>query len=111
MSFFPCTLHILILRRSYVLCRSYYLPSDLSPINLIVDTLIYQPAHHYRVAAYEIESMFNFGAWFVVVWWSNHALYGMFKDKVRTLVAAEESADQGPAIGRYDTDLLWESMS
>lgn len=68
-------------------------PSHLRPLNLSIQLFIDQSADNHVLPSNQVQAMAVLGARFRVVWWSYNTLDGLAEDKVRRLVAGEESAD------------------
>ena len=68
------------------------IPPDLCPVNLLIQLLVHEPAHHDILSPYQVHPMLDLGAWLFIVCRSDDALDGLGEDDVGQLIAGEEIA-------------------
>lgn len=81
-------------------------PPHLHPIDTRIQLLIHQPTHRHVLPSYQVQPVFDLRAGFLVVGGPDDALDGVREDEVGELVAGEEEAGEGAAVGGEDEDFF-----
>jgi hypothetical protein len=91
---------------SHMLRPPNHLSAHFPPVDAVVEVFINQATDGYVVSSNQIKTVTNFRAWLGVILRSNNSFDRFIQDDVGELIAGKENADQRPAIGSNDKNLL-----